>query len=279
MRRRRLVPPFAVVTSLALFAVVAHALALRCGRADAWRLARELLAEARRGEALAAREAASRRYIAAKRAVADEVIAGRLSLAEAAERFARLNGLLDGDGAGLAPYKCPVGEQALCANVIVWVSATLPRGSSQRASVQARLEAEYRERFGAAPPPRRVGRLPRLSPGMANRAMPPATAPSEAGIRRQPATFGRDRRAVTPSAFPSCPPRGDEPAPSPACPPAPAGAGQGPGESPSHLAARPPGRHQLRGARPAAVAPARRGEEPPQGGERQSRAWRSADGG
>jgi hypothetical protein len=121
------------------------------GRADAWRLARDLLAEARRSEALAAREEASRRYNEAKQAVTGEVIAGRLSLAEAAERFALLNGLLDGDGAALAPYQGPVGEQALCANVIVWVSATLPRGSSRLASVQARLEAEYRERFGAAP--------------------------------------------------------------------------------------------------------------------------------
>jgi hypothetical protein len=137
---------------LALVAAAAHAVALWCGQADAWRLARDLLAEARRGEALDARDAASRRYNEAKQAVTDEVIAGRLSLTEAAERFARLGESLDGDEGVIPRYKGPVGEQALCGNVIVWVSASRPDGSGRQARVRARLEAEYRERFGAEPP-------------------------------------------------------------------------------------------------------------------------------
>ena len=140
---------------LALAAVGAHAVSLWCGRAGAWELARALLTEARRGEALDARDAVCRRYNEAKQAVTDEVIAGRLSLTEAAERFAQLGELFDADDGTLAAYKAPVGEQELCGNVIVWVAASRADPTSRQASVRARLEAEYRERFGAEPP--RVG--------------------------------------------------------------------------------------------------------------------------
>ncbi len=139
-------------TFLALVALGGHALARWCGRAGSWQLARQLLTEVRRGEALDARDDASRRYNAAKQAVTDEVIAGRLSLTEAAERFAECGDLLDGQDGVLARYKGPAGEQELCGNVIVWVEATLPRGSSELADVLAPLEAEYRQRFGAEPP-------------------------------------------------------------------------------------------------------------------------------
>jgi hypothetical protein len=135
---------------LALVALGAHALAVWTGQADAWRLARDLLTEARRGEALDSREEGARRYSKAKHAITDEVIAGKLSLTEAAERFAQLGDLVEVEKDFLGAYKGPEGEQELCGNVIVWVTAS--PSSPQQAKVRARLEAEYRARFGAEPP-------------------------------------------------------------------------------------------------------------------------------
>jgi hypothetical protein len=137
---------------LALTGVGAHALSLWAGRAGAWELARALLTEARRGEALDARDATCRRYNEAKQAVTNEVIAGRLSLTEAAERFGQLADLFAGYEGTVAAYKAPVGEQDLCGNVIIWVAASRADAAGRQARVRARLEAEYRERFGAEPP-------------------------------------------------------------------------------------------------------------------------------
>ena len=143
---------FFAFTFIALVALGGRALALWSGHSDAWVLARQLLAEVRRSQALGAREEASRRYNRAKQAVTDELIAGRLSLAEAAERFAQLSELMEGPNPGIGSYKEPAGEQAVWRNVITWVSARVARGSSQQEAVLARLEAEYRARFGAAGP-------------------------------------------------------------------------------------------------------------------------------
>lgn len=137
---------------LGLIGLGGHALARWFGRADAWRLASELLRETRRCEALDARDAVCRRYNEAKQAVTDEVIAGRLSLTEAAERFAQLGELFDADAGPLAAYKAPAGEQALCGNVIIWVAASRADPAGRQAEARARLEVEYRQRFGAEPP-------------------------------------------------------------------------------------------------------------------------------
>jgi hypothetical protein len=142
---------FVALTTLGLLAAGGTAMALGFAQADTWGLAQYLLKEARRSEALDLREEASRRYSQAKHAVTDEVIAGRLSLAEAAERFAQIGDLLDSNEADIGKYIQPVGEEALCRNVILWVSVNLPRASSKREAVLARLKAEYRQRFGASP--------------------------------------------------------------------------------------------------------------------------------
>jgi hypothetical protein len=80
------------------------------------------------------------------------VIAGRLSLTEAAERFGQLGDLLDGQQGLIAPYKGLEGEEALCGNVIVWVASVRTDDPARQARVRACLEAEYRERFGDEPP-------------------------------------------------------------------------------------------------------------------------------
>jgi hypothetical protein len=135
-----------------LVALASRALALGSRRGGAWEAARALLVEVRRSEALDARDAAIRRCNQGKQAVTAEVVAGRLSLATAAERFALL-GELPAGGAGLGAYKGPVGGPAICRNVIIWAAAALPEGSSQRAVVLARLWSEYRALFGPEGPP------------------------------------------------------------------------------------------------------------------------------
>jgi hypothetical protein len=116
-------------------------------------VAHDLLAELRRRDALEDRSEATFRCNEGKRAVTEEVIAGRLSLAEAAERFAQVGEGLDYGGAGLGHYKAPVTERDVCRNVITWAAAALPAGSSRRAAVLARLEAEYRALFAPDQPP------------------------------------------------------------------------------------------------------------------------------
>jgi hypothetical protein len=135
-----------------LVALAGRALALGNSQGGAWEAARALLVEVRRSEALDARDAAIHRCNQGKQAVTEEVVAGRLSLAAAAERFALLGDLSEG-GAGLGAYKQPVGGPAVCRNVITWAAAALPEGSSQRAVVLARLWAEYRALFGPDSPP------------------------------------------------------------------------------------------------------------------------------
>jgi hypothetical protein len=143
---------FFFIAFLGLVALGGRALARWSGQGETWELARWLLAEARRRDALDVREEATRRYNQSKQAVTDEVIAGRLSLTEAAERFAQFGELMDGAGPSIGRYVGADDEQALCRNVIVWASCALPRGSSQQTAVLDRLKAEYRERFGAAAP-------------------------------------------------------------------------------------------------------------------------------
>jgi hypothetical protein len=121
------------------------------GGAD-WSLARELLREQRRGEALDRREQAVGRCLEAKERVAAEVIAGGLPLAEAARRFGEIGEAAGDSGVGGARRVC--GERGLCLNVLRWV-AQGPAGSEWAAAL-ARLEEEYRERFGAPPPQGRL---------------------------------------------------------------------------------------------------------------------------
>jgi hypothetical protein len=149
---RTLRPSLFLFAFVGLLALAGRALALWHDQAGAWEAARALLREVRRAEALDARDEATRRCNQGKQAVTEQVVAGRLSLAEAAERFAELGQLLDGHGGVVGAYKAPVGAQAVCRNVITWVSAALPAGSSRRAAVLARLEAEYRALFGPESP-------------------------------------------------------------------------------------------------------------------------------
>jgi hypothetical protein len=74
--------------------------------------------------------------IAGKEEVIRELIAGRLTLAEAADRFGRLEARRDG-----VPVTAK-GRSELCEDVIQWARAQLPGGPREQAEVAARLERE-----------------------------------------------------------------------------------------------------------------------------------------
>jgi hypothetical protein len=97
----------------------------------------------------------SREVIWAKNAVVNELIAGRLTLCQATERFRELHALVeDGNDEVVGPFQVVRGEEALCRNVLIWVRAELYHRSRQEGDeVFARLRAEYRERFGYDPGP------------------------------------------------------------------------------------------------------------------------------
>ncbi len=137
----------------ALAAAAAAALACWCARpAPDWALARELLREYRRAGALERRDERSRRLHAVKTEVTAEARAGRLSLAEAARRVGEAEEVMEGDDPLVCPYRRVESEPGLCLNVLLW-AATSAGPSPERAAGLARLQAEYRRRFGEPPPP------------------------------------------------------------------------------------------------------------------------------
>jgi hypothetical protein len=107
----------------------------------------DLLREGYRDEALEQRLVVVRQVSAGKREVTAEVLAGRLTLREAAERFRQLNALLDN---GTAPRAGT--EEERCLYVIYWAQGELPEQPGG-AAVLARLEEQYRREFGHAPGP------------------------------------------------------------------------------------------------------------------------------
>jgi hypothetical protein len=133
----------------------------------------ELFSLGRLEEALDQRRAACQRLTSSKARTAAELIAGRVTLRQAAERFRELNAMVDdGNDDAVGAYRVESGEEALWRNVLVWVQATLRQSGDPAApEVLRRLWAEYRERFGHDPDPWAV---PVLTP-------PPGTSPYPAG--------------------------------------------------------------------------------------------------
>jgi hypothetical protein len=106
-------------------------------------LCRLLWMEHVRGDALETRDEALRHCLAGKVEVTEEVIAGRLSLAEAIDRFRRLHALLDDGQDEVLGSTSPAGDdEEVARNVIRWVSHALNDQPSRRVEVVARLEKE-----------------------------------------------------------------------------------------------------------------------------------------
>ncbi len=114
---------------------------------------RTIVSQGRLDGALEQRLAACQRLTAGKSRAAAEVIAGRMTLRQAVERFVELNALVDdGNDDVVGPYQRVSGEEELWRNVLVWVQAELyTQRHPDAAAVLAPLRAEYRERFGRDP--------------------------------------------------------------------------------------------------------------------------------
>ena len=123
------------------------------GRGPAHDLIRVLLREWRRDEVVERRQRLLELSNKAKSGVVAEVIAGRVTLAEAVRSFWDINNAWDDDGGDvLGPLRRPATEEGVYLCVLSWVEAEL-RGDPRAAMILAPLKEEYRQRFGDVPSP------------------------------------------------------------------------------------------------------------------------------
>ena len=144
---------------LCIWAAVPITLAVTlCNLADSWlddqegvfQLGHMVVFEARRTEALQYRMEMVAQSDEIKRAIIVELLAGRLTLREAAAQFREANQMVENiDRELVANYLAPTTEEGLCRQVIAWVegeTAILSPGQVKR--LLAPLVEEYESRFG-----------------------------------------------------------------------------------------------------------------------------------
>jgi hypothetical protein len=133
----------AVVLFVGLFSL----LALRFGNQSGLS---QLLIESRRSEALRLRNEMVNHSNEAKRKIVAEIVAGRLTLHEAAIRFQEENHLVENNDPDLlSDYQIPATEQGVYRQVLAWMRhevSSLPAEQAQR--ILTPLEKEYESRFG-----------------------------------------------------------------------------------------------------------------------------------
>lgn len=111
-------------------------------------VAGQLYRELQRGDSLDRRDERMRRCLEAKRRITAEVLAGRLSLEEAAEAFRESNAAAqDGNEAWAGTYRTYDEDdaEAVYRNVIVWVRQSPSQGPERKAATIYRLEEELRQ--------------------------------------------------------------------------------------------------------------------------------------
>jgi hypothetical protein len=113
-------------------------------------LGRWIVFESRRSEALQHRSEAVARGAEVKKAIIADLLAGRLTLREAAAQFDEANQLVENEpGSMVASYRTPTSEEGLCRQVLAWVRnevANLPPEKAER--FLSPLEKEFKALFG-----------------------------------------------------------------------------------------------------------------------------------
>src|SRR5262249_50141638 len=111
----------------------------------------QLLFESRRSEALRLRSEMVNHNIEIKRTIVAEIVAGRLTLREAAIRFHEANHEVENNDRDLLPdYQIPATEEGVYQQVLAWMQSevsSLPAEQAQR--ILTPLEKEYEARFGS----------------------------------------------------------------------------------------------------------------------------------
>lgn len=118
-------------------------------------LARWVLFEMRRSDALQQRRQEMTEAMQLKKVITEEYIAGRLRLQEAAKQFRAADAIVQHDSEGLvAAYLMPETEHGLCMQVQVWTEIALSDGYSslEAEEVRCRLEEELNELFPSPEP-------------------------------------------------------------------------------------------------------------------------------
>ena len=132
-----------LVAVAAVGAGVSHAITSGT-RADGRSLARWLLFEIRRSEALEQRAAEISRSLETKKHIIGDLIAKRLTLREAVEEFRQADELIENNSSGLiAPYRTANTEDDRYRQVIAWARTELCNDPQQAEEVTQRLEKEW----------------------------------------------------------------------------------------------------------------------------------------
>jgi hypothetical protein len=170
-------PLFVAAAVVFMAAICLTVVLARRATGDLAAVARE---DARR-EPLDRNLAAVRRLSEDKHRVVADLIAGRVTLREAAGRFRELNATPVEDSNGrevVPPFRAFAGEEALWRSVCFWVEVELgQQREPSAAGVRARLRAEFREQFGHDPeefsesrrPPTSANCVASRQPGRYNR--------------------------------------------------------------------------------------------------------------
>jgi hypothetical protein len=136
----------------ALYAGMSRAIAASADE-EGRSLARWFILEARRSEALRQRAAEMAQALEIKKAIAEDVVAGRLTLRDAAKQFRAAGAIVQADREGLvAAYYLPDTYEGVCRQVVAWAQTVIRERhpASEAEPILHRLEKEMDKEFPSA---------------------------------------------------------------------------------------------------------------------------------